>query len=96
MELFSLKDVSFAYEGNTVVSGLNFTVNSGDYICIVGENGSGKSTLVKGLLRLIAPQSGNISMGDDLKKMKLVIYHSRHLFKRISLPVYMKLFCPGA
>ncbi len=67
MELFSLKDVSFAYEGNTVVSGLNFTVNSGDYICIVGENGSGKSTLVKGLLRLIAPQSGNISMGDDLK-----------------------------
>ncbi|MDR1412954.1 MAG: ABC transporter ATP-binding protein [Actinomycetes bacterium] len=66
MTLITCQNASFAYEGNTVVSNLNFEVCRGDYLCIVGENGSGKSTLVKGLLRLKAPQSGRILMGDDL------------------------------
>jgi zinc transport system ATP-binding protein len=67
MALITCKDASFAYEGFTVVSDLNFEVNSGDYLCVVGENGSGKSTLIKGLLRLKAPRSGSVSMGDGLK-----------------------------
>lgn len=67
MALLTCRDASFAYDGHTVVSGLNFSINSGDYLCIVGENGSGKSTLIKGLLRLKIPQSGSILMGDGLK-----------------------------
>ncbi len=67
MALITCQDVSFAYEGNIAVSGLNFTVRNGDYLCIVGENGSGKSTLIKGLLRLMSPKQGNILMGDGLK-----------------------------
>ncbi|MDX9873002.1 MAG: metal ABC transporter ATP-binding protein [Clostridia bacterium] len=67
MALISCQEASFAYEGHTAVSNLDFTVESGDYLCIVGENGSGKSTLIKGLLRLIAPQSGKVLMGDGLK-----------------------------
>jgi zinc transport system ATP-binding protein len=67
MALITCQDVSFAYEGNIAVSGLNFEVCHGDYLCIVGENGSGKSTLVKGLLRLKTPQTGNVLMGDGLK-----------------------------
>lgn len=66
MAYLSCQNVSFAYEGNTAVRDLNFEVNNGDYLCIVGENGSGKSTLIKGLLRLKAPQSGSILMGDGL------------------------------
>jgi ABC-type Mn/Zn transport systems, ATPase component len=66
MALIACQNVSFAYEGNTVVSGLNFEINSGDYLCIVGENGSGKSTLIKGLLRLKMPQKGNVLIGDGL------------------------------
>jgi zinc transport system ATP-binding protein len=66
MALITCRDVSFAYEGNTAVSDLNFEVRSGDYMCIVGENGSGKSTLVKGLLRLKSPQSGSVLIGDGL------------------------------
>jgi len=65
--LLACRDVSFAYEGNVVVKGLNFQVNDGEYLCIVGENGSGKSTLVKGLLRLIQPFSGDIVFGGGLK-----------------------------
>jgi zinc transport system ATP-binding protein len=67
MALITCRDASFAYEGNIAVSGLNFEVHSGDYLCIVGENGSGKSTLIKGLLRLKAPQQGSVLMGDGLR-----------------------------
>lgn len=56
------REVSFAYEGHTVLSGLNFAIESGDYLCVVGENGSGKSTLLKGLLGLKAPLSGEIAL----------------------------------
>lgn len=66
MALIICQDASFAYDGNTVVSNLNFEINRGDYLCIVGENGSGKSTLIKGLLRLKTPQNGSILMGDGL------------------------------
>lgn len=61
------RDVVLGYEGKAVVRGLNFQVNSGDYLCIVGENGSGKSTLIKALLRLKAPMAGEIRMEDGLE-----------------------------
>lgn len=67
MALITCQDASFAYEGNTVVKNLNFEVNPGDYLCVVGENGSGKSTLIKGLLRLKTPQNGSILMSEGLK-----------------------------
>jgi len=66
MALITCRDVSFAYEGRTVIDGLNFKVQSGDYLCIVGENGSGKTTLMKGLLGLIQPKTGAIETGDGL------------------------------
>lgn len=61
------ENVSFAYGGKTVLHDVSFSVNAGDYLCIVGENGSGKSTLIKGLLGLKAPETGKISYGDGLK-----------------------------
>ena len=60
------KDLELGYEGSTIVSGLSFTVEAGDYLCIVGENGSGKSTLMKTLLRLRQPISGTLETGDGL------------------------------
>ena len=41
------KNLAVGY-GNTVVkSNINFNVEKGDYLCIIGENGCGKSTLMK-------------------------------------------------
>ena len=37
------ENTSLAYEGNEVVKGLDFTVKSGDYLCILGENGYQRS-----------------------------------------------------
>ena len=60
------ENVTLGYEGKVVTENLNFTVNRGDYLCIVGENGSGKSTLIKALLQLKTPLNGTISTGDGL------------------------------
>jgi len=59
-------DLSVGYEGKTIVTDLSFTVNTGDYLCIIGDNGSGKSTLMKTLLGLKSPMSGKITSGDGL------------------------------
>ena len=61
------RDVVLGYEGKAVVQHLNFEVNQGDYLCIVGENGSGKSTLIKALLQLKKPMAGEILSGDGLE-----------------------------
>ena len=66
MALLSCRNLSMAYEGHTVISGLSFSVEKGDYLCIVGENGSGKSTLVKSLLGLKKPAAGEIVFGNGL------------------------------
>jgi len=71
MALITCRDASFAYDGKTVVEGLDFTVEQKDYLCIVGENGSGKTTLMKGLLGLMRPKSGTIEMGEGLKSTQI-------------------------
>ena len=71
MALISCKGLSFAYGGETVLRGVSFGVNAGDYLCVVGENGSGKSTLMKGLLGLKEPESGSIEYGDGLRRSEI-------------------------
>ena len=67
MPQLSCQNLTLGYEGKTVVSGLSFVVNAGDYLSIVGENGSGKSTLMKTILKLKMPMSGQIMTGDGLE-----------------------------
>ena len=55
------KNLTVGYEDGAVASGISFDVNTGDYLCILGENGSGKSTLMKTLLGLVAPLEGELS-----------------------------------
>lgn len=71
MALLTCQDVSFSYEGTPALTGVNFSVEAGSYLCIVGENGAGKSTLIKGLLRLKNPSHGKILMGDGLKATEI-------------------------
>ena len=71
MALITCTSVSLGYEGNPIVENLNFTVNQGDYLCIVGENGSGKSTLMKTLLGLKDPMGGILAFGDGLHKNEI-------------------------
>ncbi len=67
MALISCEHTAFGYDGIPVISELHFSVNAGDYLCIVGENGSGKSTLIRGLLHMLPPLSGKVQYGDGLQ-----------------------------
>lgn len=67
MPQLECRNLSLGYDSKAIVSDLNFSINKGDYLCIVGENGSGKTTLMKTLLNLHSPLSGSIITGDGLK-----------------------------
>lgn len=71
MALLSCRNLSFGYDGHSILENLNFEVKSGDYLCIIGENGSGKSTLMKTLLGLHTPLGGEVVLGEGLKKNEI-------------------------
>ncbi|NLE13277.1 MAG: ABC transporter ATP-binding protein [Clostridiales bacterium] len=71
MALLTVRNLSLGYDSHIIAENLNFSVNKGDYLCIVGENGSGKTTLMKTLLNLREPVRGQILFGDGLKKNEI-------------------------
>ena len=66
MAQLTCENLTLGYNSKIILENLNFSVNAGDYLCIVGENGSGKSTLMKTILHLLKPISGTIKTGDGL------------------------------
>ena len=66
MEQLICKNLKLGYENITLAEDLSFSVESGDYLCIVGENGAGKSTLMRTILRLQKPLGGTIEYTDGL------------------------------
>ena len=65
------RNLALGYEKRAVAEEISFTVNKGDYLCILGENGSGKSTLIKTLLGLTKPLSGEMQFGDKLSAKEI-------------------------
>ncbi len=68
--ILSCRDVELAYNGIPVISDVNFEVEQGDYLCIVGENGTGKTTLMKGILGLVKPTKGSFQF-DQVKPTEI-------------------------
>ena len=64
--MIKCRNLSPGYEGRAVVHNLNFEVNDGDYLCVIGENGVGKSTLIKTLLGLLKPVEGDVIFNENL------------------------------
>ena len=60
MTLIKAENLGVSFDGRTVVSGLNFDIENGDFFCILGENGSGKTTLMRCILGLGVHYSGKL------------------------------------
>jgi ATP-binding cassette subfamily F protein uup len=58
MSLLRLKNLSLAYGGAPLIEGLDFSIDRGERVCLIGRNGEGKSTLLKILAGHIQPDSG--------------------------------------
>ena len=71
MALITAQNLTLGYDSRIIVEDLNFSVNAGDYLCIVGENGSGKTTLMRTMLRLQEPVRGRVLFGDGLKENEI-------------------------
>ena len=71
MAILTGSNLSLGYEGKVIIDKINFEINKGDYLCIVGENGVGKSTLMKTMLGLIQPINGKIIYGEGLNKNQI-------------------------
>ncbi len=71
MAQLTCENVILGYEKTAVTGCINFSLNKGDYLYIIGDNGSGKSTLMKGILGLRKPMEGKITFGDDLKQNEI-------------------------
>lgn len=83
------KDVSFAYDKNSVLSGINLTIAPNTKIALVGESGEGKTTITNLLMRLYEPQEGQIFIDDQpidsvtqnsLRKNIAVVFQDPALF----------------
>ena len=68
MAYITCKDLKLGYDGEVVTEGINFEVEEGDYLCIIGENGAGKSTLMKALMNLNKPMDGEIVFSDGIDR----------------------------
>ena len=68
MILLETKNLSLGYDGKQVIDNINIQIQDTDYLCIIGENGSGKTTLIKGLLGLLPPIRGEVTLSSTLPR----------------------------
>lgn len=78
MALIEIKDVKKSFGDNQVLKGINFEINKGDVVCLIGPSGSGKSTLLRCINLLEDFESGTINvLGQDIKKIKDINNHRK-------------------
>jgi zinc transport system ATP-binding protein len=70
----TFENVTVKYDSIIALDDINFTIEEGDYVGIIGPNGGGKTTILKTILGLIQPTSGNISIfGQSPHKARQII-----------------------
>ncbi len=74
-QAIKLSDISFRREQRDILSGVNLTVDYGDFLAITGPNGGGKTTLLRIILKLVAPSSGLVeylsASGEPAKRLHI-------------------------
>ncbi|MBU0987514.1 MAG: ABC transporter ATP-binding protein [Proteobacteria bacterium] len=101
--LLSVENLKVSYENIRALHGINFQIDEGEIVCIIGANGAGKSTTLRAISRLIPVESGSrmTFMGKNLLKYpadkvvsRLGISHvpeGRRLFGNLTILENLKL-----
>lgn len=71
MALIEIRNVKKSFDKHEVLKDINFEVNKGDVVCLIGPSGSGKSTLLRCINMLEDYDEGVINvLGDNIKEVK--------------------------
>lgn len=87
MDILNVKDLKVSYSNHVALEKINFKVEEGEYVCLVGENGSGKSTLIKTIVGLHKEDEGSIEMNISLDQ---VSYLAQTNLKDLNFPATAK------
>lgn len=66
MARVEIRDVTLTYGGGGGVFGASLTVEDGEFVALLGPSGSGKTTLLRLIGGFLRPESGSITIGDEL------------------------------
>ena len=76
--MLEIKDLKKRFKAKEVLKNLNFSINEGEIVCLLGNNGAGKTTLINCILRMMQADSGSILLdGRDIFTYKNKEYFSR-------------------
>jgi len=101
--LLAVEDLKVSYGNIKALHGLNFQIDEGEIVCIIGANGAGKSTTLKAISRMVPVETGTkmTFMGNNLLEFsadkivsKLGISHvpeGRRLFENLTVTENLKL-----
>ncbi len=96
--VLQLKNVSIAYDGRPILSGVSLTLQKGELVYLIGRTGSGKTSLLRTIYGDLRPQSGEVYVGDmrvDTLKPKELPFLRRRLgivFQDFQLLPYRTVF----
>jgi len=99
--VLKVEDLKVNYGMINAVKSVNFEVNTGEIVALIGANGAGKSTILRTISGLVKPSQGSITYGDhDLLKLvpkKIVetgishVPEGRHVFKGLTVKENLEL-----
>ena len=87
MTILEVEKLKVLYSNHVALDNINFKIEDGEYVCLVGENGSGKSTLVKTIVGLLKPDEGQVNLNISLDE---VAYLSQTNLKDLDFPATAK------
>ena len=74
MRYITVENLTFQYDSDPVLEGINYYLDSGEFVTLTGENGAAKSTLIKATLGILTPKVGTVTISKtnkDGKKLRL-------------------------
>ena len=77
--MLEIKNLKKSFKKKEVLRGVNFSVNPGEIVCLLGNNGAGKTTLINCILKMIKPDSGII----ELDGKNIFDYKNRAYFSQV-------------
>ena len=78
-QIVRLENASLGYGSKTVLRGVDFTLEKGNHLGVVGVNGAGKSTFLKALSGELQPLTGDLTRGSEVD----IAYFAQHVADRL-------------